>query len=430
MTSSILIKHVNIIPMPGPRVLRGYDVLIEGARVTKIFPSRDQKNEKFAGRVINGTGKFLIPGLFDMHAHLESKDFLSLFLQCGVTAIREMGNSKKEIFLWRNQINAGKILGPRVFIAGPILEGDPPLWKGFRVVKNKKEGVSAVKELKRQGADFIKVYHTLKPEVHAAILREAHAQGLKVTGHIPESVGIKKAVEMGQDGFEHMSDVSAHIMGRLIAVDARLKNYPEYRRFIDVKIDRAKVKELGLSLKKRRVFLCPTLVVDKKLSQLADYSKLRHSKEAALLPDHYRNVEWSPNHSQSLAYIKGLPPLYFKNSGVVSERVRRILPFLWKHSIILAGSDTPNPFVIPGVSLFEELELLVDSGLQPHQALEAATYNAALFLDALSDLGTIQEGKIANLALLGKNPLKNISHIRSIEGVILNGAYLASRKGK
>lgn len=160
------------------------------------------------------------------------------------------------------------------------------------------------------------------------------------------------------------------------------------------------------------------------MSQLADYSKLKRSKEAQLLPKYYREIKWNPNHPESSVNITGRPSLYWENYRFSYERIRRVLPSLRKHNNILAGSDTPNPFVVPGVSLLEELEILVDSGLKPYQALEAATYNAALSLNALADLGTVEKGKIANLVLLEKNPLENISNIRSIKGVILNGAYL------
>jgi imidazolonepropionase-like amidohydrolase len=426
MASPILFKNVNIIPMPGPRILQGYDVVIEGARIKRIFLSRKQKNDKFAGRVINGKGKFLIPGLFDMHAHLHSQTFLPLFLQYGITAIRETGSYKKEIFSLRDKVNSGKVLGPRMYICGPILEGDPPLWKGFRVVRNKKEGRVAVRELKRQGVDFIKVYDTLKPEVYGAILEEAHKQGLKVTGHLPRSISIIKAIKMGQDGFEHMSSIRRYI-SKTISVNANLKNYPGWRKFIDVKINRTKLKKLGSVLERSNIFLCPTLVLNSKMSQLADYPKLKQSKEARLLPKYYREIHWNPKHPKSSTNIRGRSYLYFNNLGFSHNRIRHILPFLQKRSTILAGSDTPNPFVVPGVSLAEELELLVNSGLKPYQALEAATYNAALSLDALSDFGTIEEGKTANFVFLQKNPLQKISGIRSVEGVIVNGTYF-SRK--
>ncbi|OGE96446.1 MAG: hypothetical protein A3B10_04620 [Candidatus Doudnabacteria bacterium RIFCSPLOWO2_01_FULL_44_21] len=425
----ILIKNVNIIPMPGPRILYGYDVTIEGARIKQILPSRKQEGKKFAGRVINGTGKFLIPGLFDMHVHLYSRTFLPLFLQYGITAIRETGNYKKEIFSLRDKVNSGKLLGPRMYICGPILEGDPPFWKGFRIVRNKKEGRAAVRELQRQEVDFIKVYGTLKPKVYEAVLEEAHKRNLKVTGHLPESINVMKAIKMGQDGFEHMSSMCRHV-SKIVSVNANLKSYPGWRKFVDVKIDKRKLEKLGSLLEQNNISLCPTLVVDRKMSQLADYPKLKQSKEARLLPKYYREIKWNPNHLKSSTNINGRPPLYWENFCLYYEKTRHILPFLWKRSNILAGSDTPNPFVIPGVSLLEELELLVDSGLKPYQTLEAATYNAALSLGVLPNLGTIEEGKIANLVLLEKNPLKNISNIRSIKGVILNGTYLSRKNLK
>ena len=425
MPHPLLIKNVGIIPMPGPKVLHNYDVVIEESKIARIVPA--QKWANFPRKhILNGQGKFLIPGLFDMHAHLHSKTFLSLFLQYGITTIRETGSYEKGIFSLRDKVNSGKVLGPRMYICGPILEGDPPFWKGFRIVRNKKEGRVAVQELKQQGVDFIKVYQTLKPEVYGTILQEAHKLGLKVTGHLPKSINIAEALKMGQDGFEHMGDVSDYV-GTIVSVPANLEDYPGWEKFVDVKIDRMKLKKLGSLLEQTDASLCPTLVVDRKMSQLAEYSTLRNSKEARLLPNYYREVKWNPNHPKSSANIKGRPWLWWENFSLYYEKTRHLLSFLRGHITILTGSDTPNPFVIPGVSLLEELELLSDSGLKPYQAIEAATYNAAKWLNVENEFGTIEEGKIANLVLLKKNPFENISNIRSIAGIILNGRYFSHR---
>lgn len=408
--------------MPGPRILHGYDVIIEGARIKQILPSRKQEKGKFAGRVINGTGKFLIPGLFDMHVHLESKSFFPLFLMNGVTAIREVGSTRKDIFQLRDKVNAGKITGPRMFIAGPILEGYPPFWQGFRIVRTKKEGKQAVKELKEKRADFIKVYQTLKLGVYREIVHEAKKQKLKVIGHLPKSIDPIVALNLGQKELEHMDDIRQHV-GEVRMKDISKKGYEGWKKFTGLKIKQARLKNLGQVLQKNKAFICPTLVVDERMAQLSNYEKLKKLKEARLLPRHYREIDWKPSHPKSLENIRGLPPLWFQNFKVLHENSKQIIPFLAKHSILLAGSDTPNPFVVPGFSLIEELELFVKTGLQPYQAIEAATYNPSLFLDISNELGTIKEGKIANLVLLEKNPIQSISFLRTIQGTFLNGNY-------
>lgn len=423
MVSPTLIKNVNIIPMPGPRILRGYDVVIEGARIKQIFHSRKQKNEKFTGRVINGTGKFLIPGLFDMHVHLESKSFLPLFLMNGVTAIREVGSTRKDIFRFRDQVNLGKIIGPRMFIAGPILEGSPPFWKGFRSLRTTTEAATAVKELKREGVDFIKVYDTLSPAVYRMILKTAHKLGLNVVGHIPSSIDIFTALRAGQDCFEHIDT-----LGNSIFKITWKKNKDEWM-IEKIKLDYAKLTILLKQLSIKKSAVCPTLVFFEKYAKLAMYGKLLGSQEMKHIPEYYGSVIWNPSHPKSSANIKGKTPQWFRNAGIIAKPMLKLIPLLQKRGVlILAGSDTPNPFAIPGFSLIEELELLVKAGLTPSQVLKTATYNPAKFLNMLSDLGTIEEGKIANLVLLNKSPLKKVSYIRSIEGVILNGAYFSHKE--
>ena len=154
------------------------------------------------------------------------------------------------------------------------------------------------------------------------------------------------------------------------------------------------------------------------------YKKLLSSQDMKYMPKHYGFIDWNPSHPKSSQNIRGKIPQWFRNAGIIAKQMSKLIPMFQKKGVVLlAGSDTPNPFVIPGFSLIEELQLLVSAGLKPYQALESATYNAAKFIDVLSDLGTIEEGKIANLVLLKKNPLKNIYNVRSTEIVILNGTY-------
>jgi imidazolonepropionase-like amidohydrolase len=422
MAPPILIKNVNIIPMPGSRILHGYDVIIEGTRIKQVLHSRKQERGKFTGRVINGMGKFLIPGLFDMHVHLESKSFFPLFLMNGITTIREVGSTRKGIFQLRDKVNSGKIIGPRMFIAGPILEGDPPFWQGFKNLRTTAEAEEAVKELKKKGADFIKVYETLAPRVYKTILKTAHKLGLNVTGHIPSSMDMFTALRAGQDCFEHIDTLGNSIF------KITWKKKKDQWVIGKVKLNHQKLMMLlgQLSIKKSAV--CPTLVFFEKYTKLATYKKFLGSQEMKYMPKHYGSVIWNPSHPKSSINIRGKTPQWFRNAGSIAKPMLKIIPLLQKRDIVLlAGSDTPNPFVVPGFSLIEELRLLVLAGLKPFQALEAATYNAAKFLDVLSDLGTVEEGKIANLVLLHKNPLQKISHIQSIEGVILNSTYFSSK---
>ena len=424
MNKIIVIHNVTVIPMPKHTTLPHRTVIIEGDRIVRIFSaSQFRKNAYRAAKVIDGKGRFLIPGLFDMHVHLQSQSFFPLFLSHGVTAIREVGSAKKDIFAIRDRLNEGKLIGPRMFACGPILEGNPPLWKGFKVIESEREAREYVLLLKKRRSDFVKVYHTLEPHVYYKILKTAHRLGLKVTGHIPRALSVFDAITAGQDGIEHLDSLDNEVMELTFLA----------HRVIRVEKNEEALTRLLHGLQKADTAVCPTLVQTKKIVELGNYQKLAKNEEALYLPRYYREKEWNPNHPKCAPNIRHLNLRYLPNMEFIFEKTKMLVGiFQEKGILLLAGSDTPNPFVIPGFSLLQELELLVGAGLKPYQALETATYNAAKFLTALSDFGTIEEGKIANMVLLTKNPLDRISNIRRIESVFLGGKYLpieSLRKG-
>jgi len=205
MPTKTLIKNINVITMTDEQVIVKQDVLIEGKLIKKIVPTGSLKI--IVDDEIDGTDRYLMPGLFDMHAHVNEERFLKLFLLNGITAVRDLGNEDNGIFKLKKDINSGRIIGPRLFVSGKILEGDPPFWEGFNVIKSKAQAVNAVKELKAKGADQVKVYHTLSPELHKSIIDEAHKLGMKVTGHVPQEMNVLEALDAGQDGIEHLSSL-------------------------------------------------------------------------------------------------------------------------------------------------------------------------------------------------------------------------------
>lgn len=405
--------------MTGSDVWYGMDLAINKAQIETIQENFSENEED--DEIIDGTGKYLIPGLFDMHVHLESESHFPLFLMNGITGIREMGNPREDIFELKRKINTGELFGPRMYVCGPILEGDPPFWEDFKVVTTHDEAVQTVRELTNKGADFIKVYHTLDESTYKTIIDEAKRQNLPVTGHIPSELNIISAIHAGQYGIEHMYDIEGYT-GSISTRDARDDEEPGYEVFTDFTFDQKKLTEL-LDTMSKKIFMCPTFVVHEQMAALADYETLKNSPEAQYLPPYYKDVDWNPSHPQSSTNINGLPPLFFKNLGVIHEASKALVKQLAAHSTLLAGTDSPNPFVVPGFSLLQELELLVENGLSAYQALETATCNGAQFLNVSKELGTIEPGKIANLVLLDKNPLEDITALRQNQGTVLNGEF-------
>lgn len=406
--------------MPGSKILKNFSLLIENSKIKSIAKEISFAKEKT--KVIDGTGKYLIPGLFDMHVHLDP-EFIPLFLMNGITSIRELGSTKESIFDLKKQIASGEVVGPRLFVCGPVLEGDPPVWEGFRIIKSEQEGRKAVSELKEKGADFIKVYHTLTPKIYKAILDECNKQNMTAVGHIPDAVTVIDALKSGHKSIEHMYDIRIYT-NTTKTKPAIGKELEGWDIFTGTETNQEKLDELNKLLTKKNAYICPTLIQSEMAAQLGDYTKLKNSKEAQYMSKTYIDVDWNPSNSGSLANIKDHPQLFYENYKILNEGTKKLIPSLAKHSTLLAGSDTPNAFVIPGFSLLQELELLVESGLKPYEALEAATYSGAKFLNVLDELGTIQDGKVANMVLLRSNPLDNISAIRTIEGIFLNGKYM------
>ncbi len=425
MPTKTLIKNINVITMADEQLLVKQDVLIEGKRIKKIVPSGSLK--VVVNDEIDGTDKYLMPGLFDMHAHVNEERFLKLFLLNGITAVRDLGNVDDDIFRLKDNINSGKVTGPRLFVSGKILEGDPPFWEGFSVVKSKAQAVEAVKELKAKGADQVKIYHTLSPELHKVIIDEAHKLGMQVTGHVPQEMTALQALNVGQDGIEHLSSITGYI-GQIDYEDANETGYEGWSRFTNYKIKDKELRKLTEAFKSNNAYFCPTLIVDRQISSLADYKSLVKETDAKYVEPHYIKEEWNPDSKNAATNIKGVKPLWFKNFSVIYNGARPALKIIKDGATMLAGTDTPNPFVVPGFSLAKELELLVESGLSNFEALQAATVNAAHWLGVYADLGSIADGKVANLIVLSKNPLEHIGNVKSISIVMLDGKSFSKNK--
>lgn len=408
--------------MQNSSVLPAQDVVISGSKIESILPTSPNNSDI---KVIDGSGKFLMPGLFDMHVHHEPS-LLPLFLSNGITAVRDCGNSSDSVFKLRADIAAEKVLAPRMFVSGKILEGDPPLWPEFKVIKNTAEAVSAVGFLKKKGADQVKVYHTLPPKLYKTVLKVATKQKLKVAGHVPNDMSPIEALDAGLNCIEHLTTLG-QLIGRYEYTKATEPEYEGWYKFTKPTIDQESLNDLVLTFKSHDAYFCPTLIVHRQLSKLADYSKLKKETDTRFIEPKYVNQNWNPDHKNASTNIKGIKPLWFKNYGVIYDNLRSVLPELAKGATILAGSDTPNPFVVPGYSLLDELELMADSGLTNYQVLQAATVNGAKYLNVQDQLGKVSKGMDANLIILNKNPLESIKNIRSLDTVVLAGkAYSPS----
>jgi imidazolonepropionase-like amidohydrolase len=385
----IAITHVTIIDATGAPPSSDMTLIIAGGRIAAIGKNKKLKVPKDA-QVIDATGKFLIPGLWDMHAHTGDEEFdkkshLSLFIANGVTGIRLM-SGLPEHHLWRKDIERGTLTGPRMVIASGRIDESKT---------SEEEARQAARRAKQEGADFFKVYDDLPRGAYFALVKEAGRLGLPVEGHVPASITAGEASEAGQKSIEHLTGLA------------------------EAKSDDRKAETVLAVFKKNRTWQCPTLIMRHNYASLDDVSLASDSRLKYVKPSWKERWLTMTNQSGSLSAADwaARKQLVRKEKDLVGKMQKAGLG-------ILAGTDDANPYCIPGFSLHDELAMLVDAGLTPMQALQAATLNPAKFLNKIKSLGTVEEGKLADLVLLDANPLDDIRNTNRINAVVVNGRFL------
>jgi imidazolonepropionase-like amidohydrolase len=409
---------VTVVPMDAERLLPGQTVLVQGSVITAMGPAESVPVPAGARR-IDGRGRFLMPGLTDMHVHLDSTATLSLFVTYGVTTVRNMFGFPVHL-VWRDRIARGEILGPTVFSAGPIIDGPKPVWNGSDVAETPEEGARFVEEQRLSGYDFIKVYRRLQPGPYDAIVLAARAAGLPVAGHVPSDVGLAHVLESKQDSIEHLTGYIAAIQ----ADDSPTSGIKDDKQLLKVRVDHvdpAKITVIARQTREAGTWNCPTLVVNQRLVPLAEAKAWLSAPEMRFVPPLMR-ASWDPTKDLRL---KGADPSYFtalRKLDQINLTLTRALRDAG--APLLLGSDMNNLFVGPGSSLHAELKNLVAAGLSPYEALRAGTHDAAAYLHAEDTFGTVAVGRRADLLLVADNPLADVANASHIEGVMLRGRWL------
>ena len=431
-SKTLAITHVTVIDVAAKdtkRVLkRDQTVVITGNRIAAFGETKRVKLPAGA-QVIDATGKFLIPGLWDMHVHTLSKDmwetFFPLFIANGVTGVRDMGTSTplEQVKQIRREIADGARIGPRIVAAGRIVDGPKPIIPPVSTgVANEAEARQIVRLLKQQGADFIKVYSLLPREAYFAVADEAKKQGLSFAGHVPLSVTAAEASRAGQKSMEHMFSVlegcavnedELRQQAMRSAPAGLLRSQAESTDTFDPK----KAAQLYSLLAKNHTWQVPTLAVR---HSAAYYDEGIFANDPRLkfvyfsLRERWKPAPASPFSRLTKEDYGKLKRLFPAELKVIGEMRRAGVLFL-------AGTDTPNPYVFPGFSLHDELGWFVKAGLSPLQALQTATLNPATYLGMTGSLGTIEKGNLADLVLLDANPLEDIGNTKRISAVVANG---------
>ena len=430
--SLLAITHVTVVDMTGAPARQDMTVIVANSRIISIGK---KVRVPESAKVIDGTGKFLIPGLWDMHVHFkEVERTFPMFIANGVTGVRNVGGDLDQLVKWRSEVASGRLTGPRIVTCGPILDGPNPSAHGsLLTIADAKEGRAAVDLLKSKGADCIKVYDQLTRDAYFEIIKEAKRVGLPVVGHVPLALTADEAANAGQRSIEHLGNVfesATSIRAQLIAEDARagpVKDPSEYPRRIAARGERMlstydeKLAQLIFkSYVRNHTWQVPTL--ETKWS-LAFFDELVGKDDARLKYIPASELEyWTPQKNffaryRTPEYIVYRKKLYQKELDLVRDMHRAGVMFM-------TGTDLSGAYVFAGFSVHHEMELLVQAGLSPYEALQAATRNPALFLRESKDWGTIEKGKLANLVILSANPLEDIRNSQKIDGVVLNGRYL------
>jgi imidazolonepropionase-like amidohydrolase len=425
----LIIHNVTIIDTTGGPIQPHRTVIVRNGTIADVVDSDLSASRELRGVHVNGTGKYLIPGLWDMHVHMvfgewfpHSKEIsLPLFIANGITGVRDMGGELETLQQWRKEISAGTLLGPRMWISGPMLDGPKPRFPSSIAIKTPEDGRRAVDDLKRRGADFIKLQSLLPRDAVFAIADEAREQGITFVGHVPDSVRASEMSNAGQKSFEHLIGI---FEGSSPLEDEFIKGSKSESKFLST-YDPARAAALFALLAKNQTWQCPTLVWERggNLIELSDFAK---DPRAKYVPAYWKDVTWKKFADQVMHEFNTddlATRLRFvgKELEVVNAMHRAGVPFL-------AGTDTPpGVYIFPGFSLHEELQRFVAAGFTPMEALQTATLNPAKFLGMEDRLGTIEKGKFADLVLLDENPLDDIRTTQKIAGVVVNGRYL-SRK--
>jgi imidazolonepropionase-like amidohydrolase len=419
------IAHVTVIDATGAAAKPDMTVIVRGGRIAAI-EGGSRKLPKQA-QVVDGRGKFLIPGLWDMHVHTNFGDWLPggkeiilpLFVANGITGVRDMGGDLHQLQEWRDQINAGSTMGPRMVISGPMIDGAPPHFPASIPVATAAEGRKAVDDLRLGGADFIKVQSYIPRDAYFAVAEESKKLGMTFVGHVPDAVRASEASNAGQKSIEHYTGI---FEGCSTIEDELLKGPKGPRRVVETYSD-AKCAALIALLAKNHTWQVPTLVWERG-QWLIDDLDLSQSPGAKYAAASLRNKTYKKFTVSILKELDTDPVTYRRQ--FVAKELEMTLAMHRAGVPLMAGTDSAaGVYVMPGFSLHQELELFVKAGLTPMEALQTATLNPAKFLGRTRDLGTVEKGKLADLVLLDANPLDDISNTQKISAVVLAGRYLS-----
>ena len=404
--------NVNIVPMTTEVVLSAQTVIVARGKIANIGPVESVPIPEDA-QIVDGTDRFLMPGLAEMHAHVtgtrpaEIDRLFTLFVANGITTIRGMLGQYSHLDL-RARLETGEVFGPRFITSGPSLNG--------RSVSSAADAARQVREQHAAGYDFIKVHPGLTAEEFAALAATANELGMPYAGHVPVAAGVREALR------SHMATID-HLDGYFVALlPPDSHGSGGFGGFFDVmlarELDSEKIAALAAATAMAGTWNVPTQVLVEQMVDGTSVTDLRNRSEMRYVPESTVN-DWVVAKERQLAE-RGFDP---ETAALAIDLRRRLILALHDSGAgLLLGSDAPQIFNVPGFSAHRELDVLVAAGLTPYEALQTGTSAVAKFLG--SNTGVVAVGKEADLILLDANPLEDIRNSRRIHGVMLRGQWL------
>ena len=430
---ALVIQRVTVIDATGKPAQPDMTVVIEQDHIAAVGRWKTTKTP-VGSQIVDGRGKFLIPGLWDMHVHGFSTDSGSdpedkawmypLYLVNGVVGLRAMWGPE-DANAWRAQHAKYGKPSPSVYLASPIIDGPKPTWPDSVAVVDAAQARAAVDHYQANGADFIKVYDGLPRDAYFAIADEAHKLGISFVGHVPYEIRVEEASDAGQKSMEHLIGVALGTSAEeetLFAVKwVRSGDFLRRDLRAEATYDDSKAAALFARFIKNGTWQCPTAVQNRSEAHYDD-GKFMHKEWLNYVPSDMRNL-WTDFSEKS---VKERTAEYWADAHREFPQELKLVGRMYRAGVgILAGSDVYNPYVYPGFSLHDELSLLVEAGLPPMAALQAATIGPARFMGQEQRRGSVEVGKVADLVLLDRDPLADIHNSTSIRAVILGGKFMS-----
>lgn len=439
---SLAITHVSVIDATGTAAQADMTVVIVDHKIAGVSKSASADVPRNA-KALDGTGKFLIPGLVDAHLHLTGAGepngsrefFVPLLLANGITTVRDMGGYLESLIPLRRDIRQGKRLGPQILFAGPYLDGSPPSFQPSIVVNNAVEASEDVHTLVQQGVDFIKVQSILSRDAYFAIAQAARREHITFVGHVPDRVTAAEATDAGQKSIEHLTGVLRGCSGD----EPRLMREQFASGPKNATAQSSHAREIGWERELLQSYS------DKQCAALIAKFASNHTWQTPTLVllrnDAYPTPQSDASVTDILKFVPRSIAEKWKQGRGTQDKFATPAEFELREKLltlsmyvvgqmetsgvgILAGTDSAAPDIVPGFALHEELALLVQAGLTPMQTLQTATKNPAEFLEKSKTEGTIEAGKEADLLLLDANPLEDIHNTRKIRALIVRGQLL------